>query len=153
MRKPCPIDLSDAGWAYIAPPTCPNSSRTAPGVLPAREILNAIFYIVRSGCAWRLLPDKFPPWETVHHYYLRTWHIDGTWEQLHAALRNRLRVCLKRRDPQPTSAGLVVDSQSVKTTRCRRNTARIRSSWRQESQGQEETPLAGRYRGFGAQIL
>jgi putative transposase len=77
-----------------------------------REILNAIFYIVRSGCAWRLLPHEFPPWKTIHHYF-RAWRIDGTWEQLHTALRERLRVRLKR-DPQP-SAG-IVDSQSVKTT-------------------------------------
>jgi putative transposase len=59
-----------------------------------------------------LLPHEFPPWKTVHHYF-RTWRIDGTWEKLHAKLRQRLRVRLKR-DPQP-SAG-VVDSQSVKTT-------------------------------------
>jgi transposase len=77
-----------------------------------REILNAIFYIVRSGCAWRLLPHEFPPWKTVHHYF-RTWRIDGIWKKLHAALRERLRVRMGR-DPQP-SAG-IVDSQSVKTT-------------------------------------
>lgn len=58
-----------------------------------REILNAIFYIVRSGCAWRLLPHEFPPWKTVHHYF-RIWRIDGTWEKLHATLRQRLRVRL-----------------------------------------------------------
>ena len=77
-----------------------------------REILDAVFYIVRSGCAWRLLPHEFPPWKTIHHYF-RIWRIDGTWERLHTALRHRLRVRLKR-EPQP-SAG-IVDSQSVKTT-------------------------------------
>ena len=77
-----------------------------------REILDAIFYIVRSGCAWRLLPHDFPPWKTVHHYF-RTWRIDGIWERIHTALRRRLRVP-KKRDPEP-SAG-VVDSQSVKST-------------------------------------
>ena len=77
-----------------------------------REILNAIFYIVRSGCAWRLLPHDFPPWKTIHHYF-RSWRLDGTWERVHAALRQRVRVRLKR-DPQP-SAG-IADSQSVKTT-------------------------------------
>jgi putative transposase len=77
-----------------------------------REILNAIFYIVRSGCAWRLLPHDFTPWKTVHHYF-RTWRIDGTWERMHSALRERVRVRVGR-DPQP-SAG-IVDSQSVKTT-------------------------------------
>jgi putative transposase len=77
-----------------------------------REILDAVFYVVRSGCAWRLLPHDFPPWKTVYHYF-RVWRIDGTWEGLHAALRERVRVRLGR-DPQP-SAG-IVDSQSVKTT-------------------------------------
>jgi len=77
-----------------------------------REILDAVFYIVRGGCAWRLLPHDFPPWSTVYHYF-RLWRIDGTWGRLHAALRRRARVRLGR-DPQP-SAG-IVDSQSVKTT-------------------------------------
>ena len=77
-----------------------------------REILDAVFYIVRSGCAWRLLPHDFPPWKTVHHYF-RQWRIDGTWERLNAALRERLRVRLGR-NPHP-SAGMV-DSQSAKTT-------------------------------------
>jgi putative transposase len=77
-----------------------------------REILDAIFYVVRSGCAWRLLPHDFPPWKTVYHYF-RFWRLDGTWESMHAALRKRVRVRLKR-NPQP-SAG-IVDSQSVKTT-------------------------------------
>jgi putative transposase len=77
-----------------------------------REILNAVFYIVRGGCAWRLLPHDFPPWKTVYHYF-RSWRLDGTWERMHAALRKRVRVRIKR-NAQP-SAG-VVDSQSVKTT-------------------------------------
>ena len=78
----------------------------------SREILDAIFYIVRSGCAWRLLPHEFPPWKTVHHYF-RRWRIDGTWERMHSALRKRVRVRLQR-DPQPSAA--IVDSQSTKTT-------------------------------------
>jgi putative transposase len=77
-----------------------------------REILNAIFYVARGGCAWRLLPHDFPPWKTVYHYFL-LWRLNGTWERMHAALRKRLRVRMKR-DPEP-SAG-VVDSQSIKTT-------------------------------------
>ena len=77
-----------------------------------REILNAIFYILKSGCTWRLLPHDFPLWPTVYHYF-RTWRSEGTWERMHQAMREHLRVRLGR-DPQP-SAG-VVDSQSVKTT-------------------------------------
>jgi putative transposase len=85
-----------------------------PRVHTLREILGAIFfYIVRSGCAWRLLPHDFPPWKTIHHYF-RTWRLDGSWERVHAALRKRLRVRLKR-DPQPTERRRSVDSQSVKS--------------------------------------
>ena len=107
-------DLTDAEWALVAPhPPTPEPGRGGrPRVHSLREIVNAIVYLVRSGCAWRLLPREFPPWQTVYHYF-RAWRLDGTWARLHAALRRRLRVKL-RRDPEP-SAG-VVDSQSVKTT-------------------------------------
>jgi putative transposase len=77
-----------------------------------REILDAIFYLLKSGCPWRLLPHDFPPWQTVYHYF-RSWRLDGVWERVHAALRERVRVRIQR-DPQ-LSAG-IVDSQSVKTT-------------------------------------
>jgi putative transposase len=78
-----------------------------------REILDAIFYVVRGGCTWRLLSHDFPPWKTVYHHF-RLWRIDGTWEGLHEALPRRARVRLGR-NPQPSAAG-IVDSQSVKTT-------------------------------------
>lgn len=77
-----------------------------------REILDAVLYVLKSGCPWRLLPHDFPPWKTVYHYF-RLWRIEGIWERVHAALRERMRLRLGR-DPQP-SAG-IVDSQSVKTT-------------------------------------
>ena len=77
-----------------------------------REVLDAIFYILKSGCQWRMLPNDFPRWPTVYHYF-RKWRIDGTWERLNRAIRERLRVRLNR-NAQP-SAG-IVDSQSVKTT-------------------------------------
>jgi putative transposase len=112
MRKPYPTDLSDEEWSYIEPHLPAPRAPGRPRLHAWREILNAIFYIVRSGCAWRLLPHDFPPWKTIHHYF-RTWCKDGTWEGMHAALRKRLRARIKR-DPEP-SAG-VVDSQSVKST-------------------------------------
>ncbi len=112
MRKPYLTDLSDAEWVCLEGhlPVPENEGR--PRVHGLREILNAIFYVVRSGCAWRLLPHDFPPWKTVYHYF-RFWRLDGTWEKMHAALRERVRVRMGR-DPQP-SAG-IVDSQSVKGT-------------------------------------
>src|SRR5918994_6008595 len=112
MRKAYQTDLSDAEWSRLEPhlPTPKASGR--PRVYALREILDAIFYILKSGCAWRLLPHEFPPWKTVYHYF-RFWRLDGTWARVHAALRERVRVRLNR-NPQP-SAG-IVDSQSVKTT-------------------------------------
>ncbi len=112
MRKPYPTDLSDAEWNYIKPHMPAPKGYGRPRTHDLREILNAVFYFLKSGCQWRLLPHDFPRWPTLYHYF-RTWRIDGTWEKINRAIRQRLRVRLKR-DPQP-SAG-VVDSQSVKTT-------------------------------------
>src|SRR3712207_3305025 len=93
-------------------PRPPPNNRGRPRVHTTREILDAVFYVLRSGCPWRLLPRDFPPWETVYCWF-RKWRIDGTWERLNAVLRERLRISLGR-DAHP-SAG-VVDSQSTKTT-------------------------------------
>ena len=112
MRKAYQSDLSDAEWTFFEPLLPVPAATGRPKTHNTREILNAIFYVVRSGCAWRLLPHDFPPWKTVYHYF-RLWRLDGTWEKMHAALRQRVRVRLKR-DPQPSAA--IVDSQSVKTT-------------------------------------
>jgi putative transposase len=112
MRRPYLTDLTDSEWDCIEGllPTPQNEGR--PRLHSLREILNAIFYVVKSGCAWRLLPHDFPPWKTVYHYF-RIWRVDRTWEKMHLALRERMRVRLKR-NPQPSAA--IVDSQSVKST-------------------------------------
>jgi putative transposase len=112
MRKAYQTDLSDAEWSCLESHLPPPKANGRPRIYPLREILDAIFYVVRSGCAWRLLPHDFPPWKTVYHYF-RFWRLDGTWERMHSALRQRVRVRLKR-NPQPSAA--IVDSQSVKTT-------------------------------------
>ncbi len=75
-------------------------------------VLNAIFYVLRSGCAWRMLPHDYPPWKTVYHYF-RQWRIDGIWEQINETLRIRLRKA-DGREAEPSAA--ILDSQSVKTT-------------------------------------
>ena len=112
MRKPYPTDLSDAEWSCLEEHLPAPQNYGRPRVHSWREILNAIFYIVRGGCPWRLLPYEFPPWKTVYHYF-RSWRLDGTWERLHRALRERVRVRIGR-NSQPSAA--IVDSQSVKTT-------------------------------------
>ena len=113
MRKAYQSDLSDAEWSCLEPHLPAPELTGRPRLHSPRKILDAIlFYVLKSGCAWRLLPHDFPPWKTVYHYF-RFWRLDGTWEKMHAALRERIRVRLNR-NPQP-SAG-IVDSQSVKTT-------------------------------------
>jgi putative transposase len=107
-----PTDLSDAEWAVLEPHLPPPQATGRPRLHGLREILNAIFYLLRSGCAWRLLPRDLPPWKTVYHYF-RLWRRNGLWERLNTALRQRLRAQMGR-DPHP-SAG-IIDSQSVKTT-------------------------------------
>ena len=105
-------DLTDAEWARLAPLI----PAPKPGGRPARdrrEIINAISYVVRTGCAWRLLPHDFPPWQTVYHYF-RLWRIDGTWERMHDALREEVRAQAGRN--RTPSAG-IIDSQSVRTTK------------------------------------
>ncbi len=111
-RRRYPTDLTDAEWQQLAPHLPAASAVGRPRVHSYREILDAIFYVLRSGGAWRLVPHDLPPWQTVYHYF-RQWRLNGLWAELNAALRERLRVRLGRA-PQP-SAG-IVDSQSVKTT-------------------------------------
>jgi putative transposase len=111
-REVYSTDLTDAEWSLLVPHLPASKEGGRPRRHAVREILNAIFYILRSGCAWRLLPHDLPPWKTVYHYF-RLWRVQGLWERLHAALHAAARVKLGR-DPQPTAA--IIDSQSVKTS-------------------------------------
>lgn len=111
-RKAYPTDLTDKEWSILEP------------LLPApkpggrhlkysrREILNGLFYIVRSGCSWRMMPHDLPDWQSVYGYF-RVWKKDGTWERLNQFLVQWLRVESVRM-PEPSAA--IMDSQSVKTT-------------------------------------
>jgi putative transposase len=112
-RRAYPTDLSDAEFACLAPHLPPPKPRGRPWRHPQREILDAIYYVVRTGCQWRGLPHEYPPWPTVY-YWFRRWRLDGTWERLNGALRERLRAQAGRQS-QPRAA--IRDSQSVKTTR------------------------------------
>jgi len=112
MKRSYSTDLSDAEWECLEPHVPPPNKRGRPRVHTTREILDATFYVLKSGCPWRLLPRDFPPWESVYCWF-RRWRIDGTWEQLNATLHERVRISLGR-NAQP-SAG-IVDSQSAKTT-------------------------------------
>lgn len=111
-----PSDLTDAQWAIIEPLLPPAGSGTASGGRPVavdkREIINALLYLNRSGCQWRMLPKDFPKWETVYWYFAR-WSKDDTWARINDALVQRVREAAGRH-AEP-SVG-IIDSQSVKTT-------------------------------------
>jgi len=111
-RKAYDTDVSDVEWAIIEPfiPAAQPSGR--PRFRNMREMINAIFYLQRAGCAWRLLPHEFPPWQTVY-YYFRTWRLAGVWETLLKTVREQVRQALGR--VATPSAG-IIDAQSVKTT-------------------------------------
>lgn len=106
-----PTDLNDTEWQVLAPYLPPPRPTGRPREHDWRTVVNAIFYLVRSGCAWRMLPTNFPPWQTVYHYF-RRWRKDGTWERLNTALREAVRTKAKR---QRQSSAAILDSQSVKT--------------------------------------
>lgn len=105
-----PSDLTDDQWALIEPllPPHPGVGRTEKH--PRRALVNAILYVLRTGCAWRQLPCDFPPWQTVY-WHFRRWNADGTLDFAHDELRAQVRAA-DGRDPDAT--GGIVDAQSVK---------------------------------------
>jgi putative transposase len=112
MRKSYPTDLSDEEWACLKThlPASKRPSRLR--AHPLRDIFDAIFYVVRSGCPWRLLPGDFPPWPTVY-YHFRKFRMSGLWHRIFSLLRTAER---KRAGRDLTPSAAIMDSQSVKTT-------------------------------------
>ena len=111
-RKAYPTDLTDYEWKLIEPLVPKAKPGGRPEKYEKREIINGINYLVRSGCAWRLLPHDLPPWRILFHYF-SSWRKDGTWQRINDKLRERLRL-MSGKLPQPSAA--IIDSQSVKTT-------------------------------------
>ena len=117
-RQTYATDITDSEWSYLEPHLPAPKSGGRPRRHAVREILNAIFYVLRSGCVWRLLPHDLPPWKTVYHYF-RLWRVQGLWPALHNALRTVVRRQAGR-DPNPSAAlditsttrGLLIPIQS-----------------------------------------
>ena len=107
-----PSDLADREWHVIKPMLPPAKRGGRPRSTDMRLVLNAIFYLDRTGCAWRYLPREYPPWETVYGYF-RQWRAAGLWRRINDRLRSRVRQAAGR-ESQPSAA--ILDSQSVKTT-------------------------------------
>ena len=113
-RKPYPSDLTDAQWAILSALLPPPVAAGRPRTTDLREIVNAILYVMTSGCSWKALPHDFPPEGTVRHYF-HQWRRSGLWAQINDILRRRLRLREGREHEDPSAA--VIDSQSAKASR------------------------------------
>lgn len=111
-RKLYASDMSDAEWVVIEPKIPAPKGFGHPRTVDVREVLNAIFYVQRSGCQWEMLPHDFPPYTTVYKYF-RKWQRKGIWQAIHDELRGELREMTGRK---ADSSVAIADSQSVKTT-------------------------------------
>ena len=117
-RSKYPSDISKNGWKHLKKELPLPKNTSDKGGRPReelKEIINAIFYLVKEGCSWRALPHDFPNWSTVYGYFSR-WSKDGTWEMIHVQFVKKVRKRLFKRKKCPTAA--CIDSQSVKTTSC-----------------------------------
>jgi len=115
MRKTYPTDLTDSEWELVKPFILSKWVKGKNGREPhvdKREVVNAIFYVLRTGCAWRMLPHDFPEWETVYGYF-KLWEKSGIVEKLHDFLREEVR---KKAGKKALPTVGIADSQSVKTT-------------------------------------
>jgi len=121
-RKSYPTDLKDNEWAILGPKLPEGKPGGRPRSVDLREILNAIFYRERTGCAWDMLPHDLPPAKTVYEYF-NQWSKDGTWERINGELVRQVRTA-DGRDEEPSAA--IIDSQSVKTVQKGANVATIR---------------------------
>lgn len=107
-----PSDLNFAEWHLLEPLLPKRTTVGHPEYWSRKCIVDAIFYVVRTGCQWRSLPKDFPPWQTVYYHY-RRWRRQGVWEQVNHALRAMVRT-FSGREPEPS--GAIIDSQSAKTS-------------------------------------
>ncbi len=111
MTTTYPSDLTDGEWQCVQRHLPPLPTRGRPRIHSLRRILNAIFYVIRTGCAWRYLPSNFPPWQTVF-YHFRRFRLNGTWHLLYTALHRAERERMGR-NSDPSAA--ILGCQSVKT--------------------------------------
>jgi putative transposase len=111
-RSSYPTDLTDAQWKVIQPLLPPQKPRGRKRTVNLREVLNAILYVLHTGCQWDYLPHDFLPHDTVYGYF-RQWKNDGTWAKLHDTVRIQVRMAAGK---EATPSAGILDSQSVKTT-------------------------------------
>ena len=111
-RKAYPTDLTNEQWAILKPHLTKPRGQGSPRRVNLREVVNALLYLSRTGCQWRMLSHDLLPWQKVY-YYFKQWRDDGTWERINGELRTEIRLSVDK-DAEPSAA--IMDSQSVKTT-------------------------------------
>ena len=114
-RQAYQSDLKDQEWKYlkrILPQPSSVGTRGRPQEWPMREIVNAVLYLLRTGCQWRMLPHDLPPWQTVYYHH-RKWRLNRLWEKINRLLHRQVRQQVGR---EATPSAAIVDAQSVKTT-------------------------------------
>jgi putative transposase len=111
-RPAYPSDLTEREWQVLERHVPGLKAGGRPASHSRREIINAIFYVLRTGCQWRYLPHDLPAWKTVYTYY-RNWRLDGTWQQMHDALREQVRTAVGK---HRQASAAILDSQTIKTT-------------------------------------
>ena len=107
-----PTDMTDEQWALVEPFVRDEGKWGRPVTVSRRAIVNAILYLNRTGCQWRMIPNDYPNHSTVRSYFDQ-WGWDGTWERINAALVEIARLQVGK---EPTPSVFLFDSQSVKTT-------------------------------------
>lgn len=110
IGRPYPSDLTNQQWELIKDLVPQARFGGRPRKTCSRKVINAIFYVIRAGCAWRYLPKDYPPWPTVYGYFYR-WKVDGTWRLIHLYLAKQSRINQIR---NPTPSTVIIDAQSVR---------------------------------------
>lgn len=127
IQEPYPSNLSNTEWKLIEPLVPGPKLFGRPPRYSKRAILDAIFYVVRGGCAWRMLPHDLPPWRIVYYYFM-VWRRDGLWQRIHDTLRDQVRLQSGKKKPRVLRSSTLKALKYLTTEECAA-TMRARRSW------------------------